>query len=79
MLCDFHIVDAASKQGAISNNRNNFIRHSHYNGILLNYNIERARFDSTIQYYAARPDEHKRLYEKIEAKLIDKLEQNQID
>ena len=76
-LVDFHIVDAASKQGVISNNRNNYIRHSHYNGILESFRIERARFDSTMRYYAERPEEHKLLYEKVEAQLIKKLEKNQ--
>lgn len=79
MLCDFHILDAASKQGVISNNRNNLVRHSHYNSILLKYNIERSRFDSTIQYYTQRPIEYKALYEFVASKIINKLEQNQID
>jgi len=77
VLVDFHIVDAASKQGVISNNRNNYIRHSHYNGILESFKIERTRFDSTMRYYAERPEEHKLLYEKVEAQLIKKLEKNQ--
>ncbi|MFL2581962.1 MAG: DUF4296 domain-containing protein [Flavobacteriales bacterium] len=76
MLCDFHVFDAASKQGVISNNRNNFVRHQHYNSILLKYKVERARFDSTINYYSQRPEEHKALYQKVEAKLIEKLEEN---
>tara|TARA_B100000768_G_C11205232_1_gene343532 strand:- start:328 stop:669 length:342 start_codon:yes stop_codon:yes gene_type:complete len=79
MLCDFHILDAASKQGVISNNRNNLVRHSQYNSILLKYNIERSRFDSTIQYYTQRPIEYKALYEIVASKIINKLEQNQID
>ena len=76
ILCDFHIFDAASKQGIISNNRNNLFRHQHYNSILLKYKVERARFDSTINYYSQRPEEHKALYQKVEAKLIEKLEKN---
>lgn len=76
MLCDFHIFDAASKQGVISNNRNNLVRHQHYKSILLKYKIERSKFDSTITYYSQRPEEHKILYQKVEAKLIEKLEEN---
>ncbi len=76
MLCDFHIFDAASKQGVISNNRNNFVRHQQYNSILLKYKVERAKFDSTINYYSHRPEEHKTLYQKVEARLIEKLEKN---
>ncbi len=79
MLCDFHILDAASKQGVISNNRNNLVRHSQYNSILFKYNIERSKFDSTIRYYTQRPIKYKSLYEFVESKIIKKLEQNQID
>tara|TARA_B100000401_G_scaffold239603_1_gene162475 strand:+ start:2632 stop:2973 length:342 start_codon:yes stop_codon:yes gene_type:complete len=76
MLCDFHIFDAASKQGVISNNRNNLVRHQHYNSILLKYKVERSKFDSTISYYSQRPEEHKILYQKVEAQLIEKLGEN---
>tara|TARA_Y100001968_G_C18900978_1_gene500669 strand:- start:31 stop:372 length:342 start_codon:yes stop_codon:yes gene_type:complete len=76
ILCDFHIFDAASKQGVISNNRNNLVRHQHYNSILLKYKVERSRFDSTINYYSQRPEEHRILYQKVESKLIEKLEEN---
>ena len=79
MLCDFHIFDAASKQGVISNNRNNLFRHQHYNSILVKYKIERSKFDSTISYYSQRPEEHKILYQKVEASLVEKLEENQAE
>ncbi len=77
MLCDFHIFDAAARQGVIANNRNNLVRHKHYKSILTKYNIKRARFDSTLNYYSFRPKEHKIIYEKVESELIKKLEKNQ--
>ncbi|MAW65429.1 MAG: hypothetical protein CMD18_04450 [Flavobacteriales bacterium] len=77
MLCDFHIFDAAARQGVIANNRNNLVRHKHYKSILKKYNIKRAKFDSTLIYYSFRPKEHKILYEKVESELNKKLEKNQ--
>lgn len=76
ILVDFHILDAASKQGVIQNNRNTYARHKHFKGILLNYNIKRERFDSTIKYFAKNPVTFKALYEKVEAVLARKT-QNQ--
>ena len=78
-LIDFHIINAASKQGVISNNRNNLIRHQQYAGILEKHQFERARFDSTMLYYAQRPEEYKLIYEEVEAQIIRMLEQNQVD
>lgn len=77
ILCDFHIFDAASKQGVISNNRNNLVRHKHYKSILIKHKIERTKFDSTLKYYSFRPKEHKKLYEKVESELIKRLEKDQ--
>ena len=77
MLCDFHIFDAAARQGVIANNRNNLVRHKHYKSILTKYKIKRARFDSTLNYYSFRPEEYKIIYEKVEFELIKKLEKNQ--
>ena len=77
MLCDFHIFDAAAKQGVINNNRNNFVRHQQYKSILIKYDVKRAKFDSTIRYYSKRPIDHKSLYKKVESELIKKLEKNQ--
>ncbi|MBI33847.1 MAG: hypothetical protein CMP67_00605 [Flavobacteriales bacterium] len=77
MLCDFHIIDAAAKQGVISNNRNNLVRHKHYKSILKKHQIERVKFDSTIIYYSLRPEKNIKLYQKVEAELIKRLEKNQ--
>lgn len=76
ILCDFHIFDAAARQGLIKNNRNNLIRHKQYKSILSKYKMERTRFDSTINYYSQRPEEHKLLYQKVETQLIKKMEGN---
>ncbi len=77
ILCDFHIFDAAAKQGVIGNNRNNLVRHKHYKSILKKYNIRRAKFDSTIKFYSLRPKEYKILYKKVESEVIKKLKKNQ--
>ena len=79
ILCDFHIFDAASKQGIIPNNRNNLVRHKHYKSILKKYKIEKTKFDSTLKYYSFRPKEYKIIYEKVESELIKKLEKNQLE
>ena len=79
ILCDFHIFDAAAKQGVIGNNRNNLVRHKHYKSILSKYNIKRAKFDSTIKFYSLRPEEYKILYKNVESELNKKLEKNQYE
>ena len=70
VLYDFHLVDAASKQSIIANNRNNKIKHAQYKGILEHHKISKDQFDSTINYYIARPEEVKMIYEKVEQQFI---------
>jgi len=74
VLKDFHITDAASKQGVISNNRNNYIRNQHYLSILSKHDIEKERFDSTIIYYSEKPEEFKKLYDLLENEMIQLID-----
>ncbi len=74
ILKDFHITDAASKQGVISNNRNNYIRNQQYLSILSKHEIEKARFDSTIIYYSERPEDFKKLYDRLENEMIQLID-----
>ena len=70
VLYDFHLVDAASKQSVIANNRNNKVKHAQYKGILEHHKISKAQFDSTMNYYISIPEELKIIYEKVEQKFI---------
>lgn len=79
VLLDFHIINAASKQGVIGNNRNNLVRHQQYAGILEKHKIEREKFDSTMMYYSYRPEEYKIIYEQVEAGIVEMLGKNQLD
>lgn len=72
VLYDFHLIDAASKQGVISNNRNNQIKHAQYKGILEKHNIGKAKFDSSMTYWINQPEMLKVIYEELENKLNDK-------
>ncbi len=74
ILYYMHVIDASSKQGVIDNNRNNLVKHRQYKGILIKYDVDRARFDSTMSYYTKRPDQMKVIYEKVEAKIIRKFD-----
>lgn len=74
ILYHFHVIDASAKQGVISNNRNNLVRHQQYTGILNQFDVDRARFDSTISYYVKQPALMKVIYEKVETRLIEKFE-----
>lgn len=74
IVADFHFVDAASKQMIISNNRNIYIKHQQFKGILEKHNISQAKFDSTVTYYSQRPEEYKAIYEKAELLLVQQME-----
>lgn len=74
VIADFHFVDAASKQMVIQSNRNVYIKHQQFKGILEKHNIPRDQFDSTVTYYSQKPEEFKAIYEKVEILLVQGME-----
>ena len=73
VFSDFHLIDAAAKQGVLKNNRNNLIKHKQFKAILKKYQIENERFDSTLSYLSQHPNKFVKLYEKVERKLVEDL------
>ena len=77
ILADFHLIDAAAKQGVLQNNRNNFIRHKQYKSILHHHKVEEERFDSTLNYFSNHLDQFSEIYQKVEQKLVEDLSKYQ--
>ena len=73
VFCEFHLIDAAAKQGVLKNNRNNLIKHKQFKAILVKHKIEHKRFDSTLSYLSQRPKKFVKLYEKVERRLDEDL------
>lgn len=73
IFCEIHIIDAAARQGVLKNNRNNVIKYKQFKAILLKYNLERNRFDSTLIYLSQHPNKFVKLYEKVELRLVKDL------
>lgn len=65
VLADMHLVDAAAKFQALPDNRVLSTKYAENLGVLKNYNIDKAKFDSSMVYYSARPDLYDRVYSKV--------------
>lgn len=65
ILKEIHIVDAAAKQNFIPNNADNYNKYREYKFVLEKYKISKARFDSTISFYASYAEEFEEIYTKL--------------
>ncbi|MCX6182324.1 MAG: DUF4296 domain-containing protein [Bacteroidetes bacterium] len=65
IIADMHIVDAGSKFQMFPDNRKNSNKYSQYIGVLKNYDIPKSQWDSTMNYYSARPVKFDHLYTKV--------------
>lgn len=72
VLADMHLVDAGSKFQMFPDNRKNAQKYSQYLGVLKNYNVTKAQWDTTMNYYSSRPDKFDHLYNDVLEVLSDK-------
>ncbi|MFM7021600.1 MAG: DUF4296 domain-containing protein [Flavobacteriales bacterium] len=72
IIADMHIVDAGSKFQMFPDNRKNNQKYSQYLGILKNYNVSKVQWDSTMTYYAARPEKLDQMYVRVLELLSEK-------
>ena len=72
IIADMHIVDAGSKFQMFPDNRKNIQKYSQYLGVLRNYDVPKAQWDSTMNYYSARPEKFDHIYTKVLEELSEK-------
>ncbi len=65
ILADMHIVDAAARFQMFPDNRRVPEKYSQYLGVLKNYNVTKAQWDSTMTYYSSRPQHFDHLYIRV--------------
>lgn len=65
VLADMHIMDGGAKFQAFPDNRIAANKYSQNLGVLKKYNLDKAKFDSTLVYYSAHPDKFDRVYNKV--------------
>jgi hypothetical protein len=65
VLADMHIMDGGAKFQAFPDNRIAANKYSQDLGVLKKYNLDKAKFDSTLVYYSAHPDKFDRVYNKV--------------
>jgi hypothetical protein len=65
VLADMHVADAAAKFQVLPDNRVLTAKYGENLGVLKNYKIDKAKFDSSMVYYSAHPDLLDRVYSKV--------------
>jgi len=75
ILTDMHIADGAAKFQVLPDNRRVTVKYGENLGVLKNYNISKAQFDSTLVYCANHPAYYDRLYSRV----LDNLSQKQAE
>jgi hypothetical protein len=60
-----HIADGAAKFQVLPDNRLVANKYAENLGVLKNYHIEKAKFDSSMVYYSAHPDKFDRVYTRV--------------
>ena len=65
VLADMHIADGAAKFQVLPDNRLVANKYAENLGVLKNYHIDKAKFDSSMVYYSAHPDKFDRVYTRV--------------
>lgn len=73
ILTDMHIADGAAKFQVLSDNRRVTVKYSQNLGVLQNYKVSKAIFDSTLVFYSNNPS----LYDRVYARVLDNLSEKQ--
>jgi len=69
VLVDIHLADGMAMDNMRYNEAYVLDSASLYESVFNKYNITRAQFDSTMQYYSAHPDDFQQVYNKLTARL----------
>ncbi len=69
VLVDIHLADGMAMDNMRYNEAYVLDSASLYESVFNKYNITRAQFDSTMQYYSAHPDDFQQLYNTLTARL----------
>lgn len=77
VLVDIHMADAIISQSTFVNEEKKTFTYSAYGNIFKKHNISKTRFETSLGYYSASPDELHKIYEKVLAKMSE-LEGNSI-
>jgi hypothetical protein len=68
VLKDYALVEGAINVNVLNINDNTFDSVYHFD-VMKKYGLTKAHYDSTVQYYSARPDEFKKIMEEVLEKL----------
>lgn len=65
LLSDLHLIDAASKQRIINDERNLTLKYELYKGVLQEKGISKELFDSTLYFYTNHPELLSEIYDSM--------------
>jgi len=71
ILVDIHLADAIISQATYVNEEKKAFTYSAYGTIFKKHNINKTRFETSLGYYSASPEELHKIYEQILAKLSE--------
>jgi hypothetical protein len=69
VLVDIHIADGIAMENLNPTLGNAIDSASLYNSVFSKHKITRAQFDSSLIYFASKPEEFQKIYDKVNAKL----------